>query len=63
MTYNHPFWDPPTQADETAAWALVQTGMAAQRASSREKLYLAAVAKLYKDAGAGTREERNEHYR
>src|SRR5215813_3268864 len=21
MTYNHPFWDPPSQADETAAWA------------------------------------------
>src|SRR5215831_12564806 len=24
MTYNHPFWDPPSQADEAAAWALVQ---------------------------------------
>ena len=21
MTYNHPFWDPPSQADEAAAWA------------------------------------------
>src|ERR1700758_4352607 len=62
MTYNHPFWDPPSQADETAAWALVQKGMAAQKASAREKLYLAAVAELYKDAGAGTREERNERY-
>jgi tetratricopeptide (TPR) repeat protein len=63
MTYNHPFWDPPSQADEAAAWALVQKGMAAQKASARERLYLAAVAELYKDAGAGTREERNEHYR
>ena len=63
MTYNHPFWDPPSHADETAAWALVQKGMAAQKASAREKLYLAAVAELYKDAGAGTREERNERYR
>jgi tetratricopeptide (TPR) repeat protein len=63
MTYNHPFWDPPSLADETAAWALVQRGMGAQKASAREKLYLAAVAELYKDAGAGTREERNEHYR
>jgi hypothetical protein len=63
MTYNHPFWDPPSQADEAAAWALVQKGMAAQKVSPREKLYLAAVAELYKDAGAGTREERNERYR
>ena len=22
MTYNHPFWDPQPQADETAAWTL-----------------------------------------
>jgi len=63
MTYNHPFWDPPSKADEAAAWALVQKGMAAKKASAREKLYLAAVAELYKDAGAGTREERNERYR
>src|SRR6516225_4794375 len=63
MTYNHPFWDPPSQADEAAAWALVQKGMTAQNASTREKLYLAAVAELYKDAGAGTRAERNKHYR
>src|SRR5579871_1451322 len=26
MTYNHPFWDPPSPADETAAWRLVQKG-------------------------------------
>ena len=24
MTYNHPFWDPPSQADETAAWTLAR---------------------------------------
>jgi tetratricopeptide (TPR) repeat protein len=63
MTYNHPFWDPPSPADEMAAWALVQKGMAAQEASPREKLYLAAVAALYKDAGAGTKRERDQHYR
>ena len=63
MTYNHPFWDPPSPADETAAWALVQKGMSAQEASPREKLYLAAVAALYKDAGAGTKRERDQHYR
>jgi len=63
MTYNHPFWDPPTPADERAAWTLVQKGMSAQEASTREKLYLAAVAALYKDAGAGTKSERDQHYR
>jgi tetratricopeptide (TPR) repeat protein len=63
MTYNHPFWDPPSQADETAAWALVQKGLMAKQASNREKLYLAAVAALYEDAGVGTRSARSERYR
>ena len=38
MTYNHPFWDPPTQADEAAAWALVQKGLSAATSSPRERL-------------------------
>lgn len=63
MTYNHPFWDPPSQADETVAWTLVQKGMLAKKASAREKLYLAAVAALYKDAGAGTKSARDGNYR
>jgi tetratricopeptide (TPR) repeat protein len=63
MTYNHPFWDPPSQADETAAWALVQKGLKARHASTRENLYLAAVAALYKDAGAGLKSARDENYR
>jgi tetratricopeptide (TPR) repeat protein len=63
MTYNHPFWDPPSQADETAAWALVQKGLSAREASAREKLYLAAVAALYKDAGAGGKSTRDQNYR
>jgi tetratricopeptide (TPR) repeat protein len=63
MTYNHPFWDPPTQADETAAWAEVQQGLAASNSSPREKLYLAAVAALYKDGGAGSKSSRDENYR
>src|SRR6516225_456662 len=63
MTYNHPFWDPPSQADETAAWALVQKGLRAKEASPREKLYLDAVAVLYKDGGAGTKSSRDEQYR
>jgi hypothetical protein len=63
MTYNHPFWDPPSPGDETAAWALVQKGMSARKASPREKLYLAAVADLYTDGGAGTKRERDHHYR
>jgi len=63
MSYNHPFWDAPSQADETAAWRLVQKGLSAQKASPREKLYLAAVAALFKDAGAGTKAARDRNYR
>jgi len=63
MTYNHPFWDPPSQADERAAWALVLKGLAAPEASASEKLYLSAVAALYKDAGAGSKSARDQNYR
>jgi tetratricopeptide (TPR) repeat protein len=63
MTYNHPFWDPPSQADEAAAWGLVQRGLSAQKASNREKLYLAAVAALYNNAGVGSKVERDQEYR
>jgi tetratricopeptide (TPR) repeat protein len=63
MTYNHPFWDAPAQEDESAAWALVQKGMLASRQTPSEKMYLDAVAALYKDAGAGLKSERDEAYR
>src|SRR5262250_3274025 len=63
MTYNHPFWDPPSQIDETAAWRLVQKGLSAPESSAREKLYLAGVAALFKDAGAGTKSARDQTYR
>lgn len=63
MTYNHPFWDPPSQDDEAAAWALVKRGVSASEASAREKLYLAAVAALYKDAGVGSKSARDQNYR
>ena len=63
MTYNHPFWDSPTREDESAAWALVQKGMQATKKTVREKLYLDAVAALYKDAGAGSKSERDEAYK
>jgi tetratricopeptide (TPR) repeat protein len=63
MTYNHPFWDPPSKGDETAAWALVQKGISAPEASAREKLYLAAVAALYEDGGAGSKSFRDQNYR
>jgi len=63
MTYNHPFWDPPSQADETAAWALVQKGLGAHEASPREKLYLAAVTALFYKAGAGSKQVRDRQYR
>ena len=63
MTYNHPFWDPPSQTDETAAWVLVQKGLSAPEASVRERLYLAAVAALYKNAGARAKPIRDQNYR
>src|SRR5215472_3325082 len=63
MTYNHPFWDPPSQADEKDAWGLVQKGLSASEASPRERLYLAAVAALYRDAGAGSKSTRDQNYR
>jgi hypothetical protein len=63
MTYNHPFWDPPSQADETAAWTLAQKGLSAPEASPREKLYLTAMAALYQDAGAGSKSGRDQNYR
>src|SRR5215470_14235903 len=63
MTYNHPFWDPPSQADETAAWTLVQKGFSASEASAHEKRYLAAIAALYKDAGVGSKSTRDVNYR
>src|SRR5436190_16438747 len=62
MTYNHPFWDPPTRADELAAWALVQKGKRATRKSPRETMYLAAVAALYKEGGAGPKSARDQAY-
>jgi tetratricopeptide (TPR) repeat protein len=63
MTFNHPYWDPPSATDETAAWGLVQKGLAAKKMSPREKLYLKAVAALFKDAGAGPKAGRDEGYR
>ena len=61
-TYDHPFWDPPTRSDELAAWALAQQGMRATRKSPRERMYLAAVAALYKDGGAGPKSARDQAY-
>ena len=63
MTYNHPFWDYPSREEEAAAWAYVQKGLKATSQNDRERMYLEAVAKLYKDAGAGTKQSRDEAYR
>jgi tetratricopeptide (TPR) repeat protein len=63
MTYNHPFWDAPSPDDEAAAWAYVQKGLAARSQNDREHMYLLATAALYKDAGAGTKQSRDEGYR
>ena len=63
MTYNHPFWDAPKPADESAAWALVQKGIQTSQKTPREKLYLDAVAALFKDAGAGEKSGRDNAYK
>ena len=63
MTYNHPFWDAPTREDESAAWAYVQRGLGAKSQTDREHMYLLAVAALYNEAGAGTKQSRDEAYR
>src|SRR6516165_10620 len=62
MTYNHPFWDAPTQTDEQSAWALVQKGMKAKEKSPREGMYIDAVAVLYQDGGAGKKSARDKAY-
>jgi tetratricopeptide (TPR) repeat protein len=61
MTYNHPFWDAPTQRDEQSAWAL-QKGMKANKKSRREKMYIDAVAALYWQGGAGRKSSRDNAY-
>jgi tetratricopeptide (TPR) repeat protein len=63
MTYNHPFWDAPSLGDEATAWAYVQKGLKARSQNDREHMYLLATAALYKDAGAGTKQSRDEGYR
>ena len=63
MTYNHPLWDGPSREDEAAAWAYVQKGLKARSQNDREHMYLLATAALYKDAGAGTKQSRDEGYR
>jgi hypothetical protein len=63
MTYNHPLWDGPSRDDEAAAWAYVQKGLTARSQNEREHMYLLAAAALYKDAGAGTKQSRDEAYR
>ena len=63
MTYNHPFWDAPSRDDLAAAWGHVQKGLKAKSQNDRERMYLGAVAALYRDAGAGTKQERDEAYR
>jgi tetratricopeptide (TPR) repeat protein len=62
MTYNHPFWDAPTKAEEAAAWEIVQKGLHVTRKTARDVAYLAAVAALYKDAGALPKSARDQAY-
>src|SRR5215813_644940 len=61
MTYNHPFWDPPSAAEMMAASTLLQKGLGVSKASARERAYLAALRGLY--SGGGNRLERSARYR
>jgi tetratricopeptide (TPR) repeat protein len=63
MTYNHPLWDAPSREDEASAWAYVQKGLKAHSQNDREHMYLLATAALYNEAGAGTKQSRDEAYR
>jgi tetratricopeptide (TPR) repeat protein len=63
MTFNHPFWDPPSASDEAAARAIVEKGLAAAKASDREKQYLAAVSALYDASGGASKAARDRRYR
>jgi hypothetical protein len=62
MTYNHPFWDAPTQADEQTAWRLAQKAIKAKEKSTREGMYIDAIAALYRDGGAGMKADRDKAY-
>jgi hypothetical protein len=62
MTYNHPFWDAPTDSDEQSAWTLVQKEKNARKKSPREREYLDAVAALYRNGGAGKKAARDKAY-
>jgi hypothetical protein len=62
MTFNHPFWDAPTKADEQNAWALVQKGRRAQEKSPREQMYLDAATALFRDGGEGEKSARDQAY-
>src|SRR5713101_5809971 len=61
-TYDHPFWDPPTRSDDRRRGHLCKKGMRASRKSPREGMYLAAVAALYKEGGAGPKSVRDQAY-
>ncbi|MBI2679159.1 MAG: hypothetical protein HYX28_10305 [Candidatus Koribacter versatilis] len=63
MTYNHPFWDAPSPAEEAAAWASVERAAAAKHQSPREAAYVAAVRALYQDAAAVPKTQRDIRYR
>jgi len=55
MTYNHPFWDGLRPRTRRLHGVWCQKGLAAKKMSRAEKLYLNAVAALFKDAGAGAK--------
>ncbi|MEA2783990.1 MAG: hypothetical protein QOF71_94 [Candidatus Eremiobacteraeota bacterium] len=63
MTYNHPLWGPPTEADVRAARMYLGRATSAGTRNQRESAYVAAVTMLYGDGDPAKKNDRDAAYR
>jgi predicted Zn-dependent protease len=63
MTFNHPFWDAPTETDNDLARVFIQEAAAAKKLSDREYFFINAVSDLYKDSQHSRKNDRDAKYR
>ena len=63
MTYNHPLWGPPTEADVRAARSYLDRAKGAATRDPRETAYVAAAAVLYGNGNIATKNQRDAAYR
>jgi tetratricopeptide (TPR) repeat protein len=63
MTYNHPLWAEPTDADVRAARGYLDRAKKATARDSHEAAYLAAAGMLYGDGTPAQKQQRDEAYR